>query len=77
MQEPTIRVERNEPERLLHIRRDGTEVLVVDYDQARQLLGELAAELLEVEPDRPIGRALGDLLEAMSDALTARQDGER
>ena len=50
--------------------------LVLSADQARDLIGELAAELLENHSvDRPMGQALGDLLEAMTYAMAARGGG--
>jgi len=58
----------------IHVEGPRGQGMALTTDEAMALLGELAAELVEVgAADGPLGLALGLVLEAMADAMARRQ----
>jgi hypothetical protein len=61
---------------IIRVTATGQGSLTLDFEQALDLVGELAAEVLEMataaQLDHQMGAALGDLLEAMSQAIVRR-----
>lgn len=74
-----ITVERNDPERLLHVRRDGSEIVVLGYEEAKQLAADILREVyLRRDPDfasLPGGHRLSVILDGLAD-LVGRIDDE-